>query len=193
MSKMSAWLKSLSGLAILAGFGVLALTGCDGPRPPSTKPVEIELPFKTVLKVPEVPVSFAGTKKRATHQDLDLRIATDQTEAREIADTLLSADYEKDLLDALLSVDYEKDLVIVADWGYKPSTRWEITIEEVTQAGRSVGVSVRLVEPTVGGTLITHPVHAVKVKKADLTARGQLTFVLMEGGQAILRREYSVP
>ncbi len=180
MSKRPGWLKGLLGLAILAVFGVPALTGCEGPGPPPTKPVEIELPFETVLKVPEVPVSLAGTKKRATHKDLDLRIATDQTEAREIADTLLS-------------VDYGEYLVIVADWGYKPSTRWEITIEEVTQAGCSVGVSVRLVEPTVGGTLITHPVHAVKVKKAALTTRGQLNFVLTEGNRVLLRREHSVP
>ena len=40
--------------------------------------------------------------------------------------------------------------------------------------------------------MVTHPIHVVKIKKAALTMMGQLTFVLMEVTETLLRREHSV-
>ncbi len=172
----SFWFSLLTAITIM----LLTVLACRNAGPPATEPMETELPFETVLKFPDGPVSLSGTKEQATYQGLDLTVVTNQAKTPQTAD-------------ALSSIDYDENLVIIADWGLKPTTGWAVTIECITQIKRDVRVIVRLVEPTAGGTLITHPLHVVTVSKTALTTRGSLNFVLVEGDKVILSRDYFVP
>jgi hypothetical protein len=121
-----------------------------------------------------------------------LMVATDPAEAQNIADRL-SPERPGMRLKEIADLDYDAYLVVAAYFGTKPHGGFAITIEKITQAGHDVNVEVSTVEPTGGDTKVIHPIHAVKIKRADLPAKGHLVFRLWKEGEILLTREHSVP
>jgi len=146
------------------------------------KPQETELPFEIVVK------GSIG----ATYKNMDLMIATNPAEAQQIADTLWPEQPGMHF-EEIANVDYGQYLVIIAYFGAKPHGGFVITIEKIVQIGRMVNVTISTVEPTGGDAVILHPIHAVKIKRADLPVKGRLSFSLLKDGKTILTREHLVP
>jgi hypothetical protein len=176
MNKMRTPISVLLGLLVV----LVGLTAC--------KPKETELPFETVMKGDE---ELLGNF-RATYESMDLMVATDPAEAQQIADTLLP-ERPGMRFEEIADVDYEKYLVIVAYFGAKPSNGFAITIERITQTEHDVNVVISTVESWGGDGGITHPIHVVKIRRADLSVTGHLSFSLWKGGEVILAREHFVP
>ena len=163
----------LAGLAL----GLVSLTAC--------KPKETELHFDTLV---HDNLGYFG----ATYESMDLMVATDLAEAQQIADTL-SPENPGKRFEVVADIDYEEYLVVVAYFGTRVYSESAITIEGITQIGDMVNVIISMVEPTAGDRVIVHPIHIVKVKRADLPVKGHLSFVLWKGGEIILTREHFVP
>jgi hypothetical protein len=163
-------------LLILLAASLAGLTAC--------KPKETELPFEILVHHQ----GYCG----ATYSSMDLMVATNGTEAQRIADTL-SPENPGRRCEEIMSVDYKEYLVVVAYFGTRVYSESAITIEKITQIGDVVDVMIGTVEPTAGDRVIVHPIHIVKVKRADLLVEGHLSFVLWKGGEVILTREHFVP
>lgn len=169
---------------VLLLTALVMLTNC--------KTRETKIAFETLVKGGTELLGEQDIKFADTYEDVDLLIATNVTEAQQIADTLFSEGPGM-RSEKVVSVDYGEYLVIFADFGVKPSNGFVITIEEISQTGRSVNVVIDTVESYGGDAIVTHPVHVVKVKKSDLLVKGRLSFVLWGGDEVILTREYVVP
>jgi len=70
--------------------------------------------------------------------------------------------------------------LIVALQGSKPSDGYSINITNVTQFDKTVKVKVHLVEAEMGIDVVTSPYHIIKVKKKDMTERGNIKFVFID-------------
>jgi len=123
---------------------------------------------------------------------MDLMIAADPAEAQQIANTL-SPEQPGMHFEEIANVDYGQYLVIIAYFGVKPHGGFVITIEKVAQIGRTVNVTINTVEPAAGDAVILHPIHVVKIKRANLPVKGRLSFSLLKDGKTILTREHLVP
>ncbi|MFP4393959.1 MAG: hypothetical protein ACLFTI_01735 [Anaerolineales bacterium] len=156
---------------------LVGLTAC--------KPKETELPFETLV---HDNLGYFG----ATYESMDLMVATDVTEAQQIADTL-SPENPGKRFEEIADIDYEEYLVIVAYFGTRVYSKTAITIEKVTQIEDVVDVIISTVEPMAGDRIIVHPIHIIKVKKDDLLVRGPLVFRLWKESEIILTREHVVP
>ena len=164
-------------LLVLLAASPVSLTAC--------KPKEIKLPFETLV---HDNLGYFG----ATYESMDLMVVTDVAEAQQIADTL-SPENPGKRFEEIADVDYKEYLVVVAYFGAKPCGGWAITVEEITQTGHNVNVVISTVEPTGGDAVIVHPIHAVKIQRANLLVKGHLNFSLWKGGEVILTREHFVP
>ena len=176
-------LKTTLVVVLLAGL-VMGLTAC--------KPEETELYFETVVKGDPRLLNDQGMNFAVTYESLDLMVANNLAEAQQIADTL-SPERPGMRFGEIADIDYGKYLVVAAYFGAKPHGGFVITIEKITQTDRTVNVAITMMEPTGGDAVVVHPIHVVIIQRADLPARGQLSFVLWKEGEIILTREHFVP
>ncbi|MBN1890569.1 MAG: protease complex subunit PrcB family protein [Thermoflexales bacterium] len=151
------------------------------------------LPFETVVKGEHVILygDQPDPSFTATYEVMDLLIAASPAEAQHIADTL--SPERPGLRFEIADVDYGEYLVVVAYLGAKPHGGFGITIEKITQAEQAVDVIISTVESKGGDMMVVHPIHAVKIRRAALPARGRLTFNLWQDGRIVLAREHVVP
>ena len=71
----------------------------------------------------------------------------------------------------VLNVDFETETLIITDMGGKPSGGYSIEIVEICQHFDTLTVTYREESPRPGDmviTVMTHPLHAVKIPKTDL-------------------------
>lgn len=183
--KMAGWLKIMLGLGILSPLVMVAagLAAC--------KPKEIELAFETLVQGEAQVLDESGMNFVATYENTDLMIATDRSETQQIADTL-SPGRSGMRFEKIMDVNYGEYLVVVAYLGAKPHAGFVVAIERIAQTGRYIDVAISTVEPEVGGAAVVHPIHAIKIKRADLAVKGNLTFRLWKEDEAVLAREHFV-
>lgn len=167
------FVKALLPFFVIAAM-LPGLTACQ--------PQETDVPFETVLKG-DIDTSY-GT--------LDLMLAANSTEAQQIVDTLQTRQFSEEL-EEIINVNYEEYLVIVVILGAWPYGGAEITVERISQVGQDFMVVVSTVEPTDGDRVIVHPVHVIKIRRADLALQGQVRFNLCKGDELVLTREHFVP
>jgi len=153
---------------------------------------EIGIPFETLVQGEPQLLDNQDWNYVVHYERVDLMVATDPAEAQNIADRL-SPERPGMRLKEIADVDYGEYLVVAAYFGTKPHGGFAITIEKITQAGHDVNVVVSTVEPTGGDTTVIHPIHAVKIKRADLPVKGHLVFRLWKEDEVVLTREHSVP
>jgi len=178
MDKRAGRWKGLLGLGILGALaiGAAGLAAC--------RPKETELAFETLV---QDDLGYFG----ATYESMDLMIATSVAEAQQIADALSPEDPGK-RFEQIMDVNYGEYFVVVAYLGAKPHGGFVVTIEKIAQTGRNVDVAISTVEPSGGDAIFVHPIHAVKVRRADLSVKGNLTFQLWKGGEVVLTRAHFV-
>jgi len=83
---------------------------------------------------------------------------------------------------ALGGVDLSQEFVIATLQGSKPTGGYSINVSAVSQQNDDVFVRVEIKEPQPGAVLtqmITSPYDVVRVRRADLTPRGSLSFHMM--------------
>jgi hypothetical protein len=151
-----------------------------------------ELRFETLMKRQDALFQDSGGVGFVCGQEeMDLLVVTGAEDVQQIVNRLCP---ERPGLrwDELMEVDYTRHWVVVAYMGAKPWSGFQITIEEMTQVGRTVRVAVSTVEPSLGTQVIVHPVHAVLVERSALCRKGKLTFEMWEGEQRLLTQSYVV-
>lgn len=179
-STLSRWLMVLVALAV--GF---ASSACCHLR-------KTELRFETLMKREDARFhSSEGVGFVCRQEEMDLLVATRPDDVQKIVDRLCP---ERPGLrwDELMEVDYTQHWVVVAYMGAEPWSGFQITIEEMTQVGRTVRVAISTVEPSLGTQTFVHPVHVVLVGRSELCRKGGLTFEMWEGEQLLLTRSYVV-
>lgn len=145
---------------------------------------EKELAFETVV---DRSIGYSR------HSDKDLFVATNPDEARQIVQVLEPSYVLSNLEEHLVAVDYTQYWVVAAYLGSTPYTGADIQIERVTQITDTVNVMILAVEPKLGDKEMFYPIHAVKIRKADLSTTGLLHFNVWREGQIILTREHTLP
>lgn len=156
------------------------------------KPQETEVPFETVSKGDTTLVDRLGMAYGATLDRIDLLVATDLTETLQVPAALSTA--RPDLhLKEVSDIDYDKFMALIAYFGARMDPRSAITVEKIVQTGNVVNVTVSTFEPTYGDRNIIHPIHVVKIKRADLPVKGELVFNLLKDNGIILTRKHFVP
>ena len=158
------------------------------------RPKETELPFLTLVKQQHFYFQRPeGMESSRCHyqEEMDLLVAARPDDVQQIVARLCP---ERPGLrwDELMQVDYTQYWVVVAYMGAEPWSGFEITIEEMTQVGRTVRVAVSTVEPSLGTQVFVNPYHVVLVKRSALRRKGHLTFEMWEGEELLLTRSYVV-
>jgi hypothetical protein len=170
---------------ILAGICLtLGLAAC--------KPQETPLPFETLAHGSARLIDSQGMAYGSSYDKMDLLVATDLTETRQIETTLSPRDPSLHLKE-IDNVNYDEYFVVVAFFGPRPYGDSAITIERIIQTGDTINVIVSTVEPTEGTRVIVAPIHAVKIKRADLPVKGELAFNLLKDDRIVLTRKHFVP
>jgi hypothetical protein len=174
---LSRWLMVLVTLAV--GF---ASSACSRPK-------ETELRFETLIKQENLYFySSEGEGSRCNQEEMDLLVATRPDDVQQIV-ARLCPERPRVRWDQLMEVDYTQYWVVVAYMGAEPWSGFEITIEEMTQVGRTVRVAVSTVEPSLGTQVFVNPYHVVLVKRSALRRKGHLTFEMWEGEELLLTRQ----
>jgi hypothetical protein len=151
-----------------------------------------ELPSETLIKQGNLRFnSSEGESSRCNQEEMDLLVATKPEDVQQIV-ARLCPERPGVRWDALEEVDYTPYWVVVAYMGAKPMSGFQITIEEMTQAGGTVRVAVSTFEPTLGSAVYVNPVHVVLVKRSALCRKGKLTFEMWEGEELLLTRSHVV-
>jgi hypothetical protein len=181
-SMLSRWLMVLVALAV--GF---ASSTCSRPK-------ETELPFLTLVKQQDLFFQSPESRRSVVCQypeEMDLLVAARSDDAQQIVDSLCP-EHPGLRWDVLMEVDYTQYWVVVAYMGAEPWSGFQITIEEMTQVGRTIRVAISTVEPTLGTQIFVNPHHVVLVERSALRRKGNLTFEMWEGEQLLLTRSYVV-
>lgn len=147
---------------------------------------EKSLPFETIVS------GNPSDRNDAVYADNDLEILNTGQEAYNTKLALWpgrpGSIYEK-IVD---SVDYETYLAIIAIYDARSTDDKSMAIESITQKGKTVQVIIHATKPSkeTHDGLVT--LHAVKIKKLDLSTTGTLTFVLVKDGEVLLTKEHTV-
>lgn len=178
------WRTCTALLFIFCGFGVATSACC--------RLGKTELPFETLMKRQDANFQNPeGGGFVCGQEEMDLLVATRPEDVQQIV-ARLCPERPGVRWDALEEVDYTRYWVVVAYMGAKPWSGFQITVEEMTQVGRTVRVAVSTFEPSLGTQTFVHPVHVVMVERSALCRKGRLTFEMREGEELLLTRSYAV-
>lgn len=149
--------------------------------PVACAPQSLDLPFETIVK------EAGGGSNSIRIERALLRVAANAEEMAELkalTDQLghgAGTEIEWSFNERLDEVDFSTHLVIAAFQGRGNTGGYRIEIVSVKQRRYQVSVIADFVTPTPGKPVtlqVTSPYHVIQVKKADLTHKGRLTFVL---------------
>lgn len=160
-------------IVVFLAVALLIMTSCG---PPSGE----DIPFETVLRT-------GGGDVRAYYQpEPKIAVATDPEELDKLKSLLSPNDW-----DALHDIDLSTFLVIAAFQGRKPSGGYKIEIVSVKRSGYQVYVIANFVTVSPGTpalTMVTSPLHVIKVKKGDLPRKGRVIFALMNTSGGVVAK-----
>lgn len=156
----------------------LSLSGC-GEK-------EKSLPFETIVR------GNPSGRSDSIYNDNDLFILNTGQEAYDKKLALWPGRPGSKYESIVDSVDYDKYMTIIAIYGARSTNERSITIESVTQKGKTVNVIIREITKPEESSELLSTLHAIKIKKSNLSTTGNLTFKLVIDGQAILTKEHAV-
>jgi hypothetical protein len=161
----------------------------------SCQPDEITLPYETLVQISNVViVDEMGNPHDARYKKVNFFIVNNPGEAQHIADKLADRYYKNNQhhFTEISDVDYVKYFVIVAHAGDIKGLGGSITIDKIIQSGSTIYVVTSTVIPDTAYHSFPNPVHAVQVKRSDLITTGELTFTLINIGEYVLTKIYTI-
>jgi hypothetical protein len=168
--------KSLC-LALLAG---LILCGCKGPEPQ-------DLPFETIIQGD----GFYTGQGYGREEPNILVIAGPD----EVDKPGLDVQFPSEVAHKLRQLDYSRSFVILVLQGRKPSSGYQVTIQQIAQHGDRVIVQAEFTEPqskTFTRPAFTSPYHLVSVSRQGRWGQ-QIHFVVRTDDKEVAETFHRIP